>query len=78
MKFAMKPGAIDGCLADLGGISRDELARRMGVSTATPYRVQSGRTQPGPKFIARLMHVTGKAFDDLFEIVEDSKAESSK
>lgn len=72
MKFAMKPGALDGCLAELGGISRDELARRMGVSSATPYRVQAGRNQPGPKFIAALMDVTGKSFDDLFEIVKDA------
>lgn len=72
MKFAMKPGALDGCLAELGGISRNELARRMGVDSATPYRVQSGRTQPGPKFIAALIDVTGKSFDDLFEIVKDA------
>lgn len=69
MKFAMKDGAMDEVLTDLG-ISRDELARRMGVSTATPYRVQKGRNQPGPKFIAGLMDVTGKSFDDLFEIVQ--------
>lgn len=70
MKLAMKDGALDECLAELE-ISRDELARRMGVSTATPYRVQKGRTEPGPKFIAALMDATGKPFDDLFELVED-------
>lgn len=70
MKLAMKDGALDECLAELE-ISRDELARRMGVSTATPYRVQKGRNEPGPKFIAALMDATGKPFDDLFELVED-------
>lgn len=69
MKLAMKDGALDECLTELG-ISRDELARRMGVSSATPYRVQKGRNEPGPKFIAALMDVTEKPFDALFEIVE--------
>lgn len=65
----MKAGALDKCLADMG-ISRNELARRMGVDSATPYRIQSGRTQPGPKFIAALMDVTGKEFDELFVVGE--------
>lgn len=68
--ISMKAGALERCLADLG-ISRDELARRMGVSNATPYRVQSGRTQPGPRFIATLMDATGKEFDELFVVTED-------
>lgn len=71
MKLAMKDGALEQCLTELG-ISRDELARRMGVSSATPYRIQKGRTDPGPRFIAALMDVTGKDFDDLFVVVEDA------
>jgi DNA-binding XRE family transcriptional regulator len=51
------------------GVSRDEMARRMGVSTATAYRVEQGKTDPSPQFIAALMTVTGKPFEDLFEIV---------
>ena len=52
------------------GISRDELARRMEVSSATAYRVHSGDVEPSPKFIAAFMHVTGKKFEDLFQVVE--------
>lgn len=70
MKLAMKDGALDGLLGEMG-ISRDELARRMGVSTVTAYRVHKEKTEPGTKFIAGLMDVTGKDFDDLFVVVED-------
>ena len=70
MKLLLKERALDECLAELG-ISRDELARRMGVSTATTYRAHTERTEPGPKFIAALMDVTGKPFEDLFEITKD-------
>ena len=68
--IAMKAGALERCLADLG-ISRDELARRMGVSTTTAYRVDKEKTEPGTKFIAALMDATGKDFDFFFEITED-------
>lgn len=50
------------------GISRDEIARRLGVSTATAYRLDAGRNEPSPKFIAALIIFSGKSFDDLFEI----------
>jgi len=56
------------------GISRDELARRMEVSSTTAYRVHSGDVEPSPKFIASFMHVTGEKFEDLFEIVEQAAA----
>lgn len=51
-------------------ISRDEIARRLGVSSATAYRNDAGRNEPSPKFIAALIIFSGKTFDDLFEIVE--------
>lgn len=72
MKLAMKDGALDKCLDELG-VSRDELARRMGVSNVTAYRVHKEKTEPGTKFIAALMDVTGKDFDTLFEIVGGAK-----
>lgn len=59
------------CSAE-GGISRDELARRMKVASSTAYRVERGAVEPSPKFIAALMHFTGKPFEDLFEIVADA------
>lgn len=72
-RIALKPQAISGyCKAE--GISRDELARRMGVSTMTAYRLDAGQNEPSPKFIAAFMDITGKRFEDLFEIVGESAA----
>lgn len=51
--------------------SRDELARRVGVDRVTAYRIESGLVDPSPKFIAGLMILTGKRFEDLFEITQD-------
>ena len=38
-------------------ISRAELSRRMGVDTGTAYRVEAGKVDPSPRFIASLMSV---------------------
>lgn len=46
----------------------------MKVSTATAYRVDAGKTDPSPQFIASLMDVTGLPFEDLFEIVREGAA----
>lgn len=54
-------------------ISRDELARRLGVSTVTAYRIDDGRVDPSPKFIASLMDLTGKPFESLFDVVTDAE-----
>lgn len=72
-RIVAKPGAIASYLA-AAGISRDELARRMDVATATAYRVDTGRTEPSPAFIAKLMNLTGLAFDDLFVIEQGDAA----
>lgn len=50
-------------------ISRDELARRMGVTGATAYRCDSGRTEPSSRFIAAVIGETGMRFEELFEVV---------
>lgn len=68
VRITAKPTALRQAQKDLGDISRDELSRRMGVSTMTAYRVDSGQTEPSPKFIAALMTVTGRPFEDLFEV----------
>lgn len=68
LRITPKPGAIAGYCDSLN-ISRDELARRMRVSTITAYRVDAGRVDPSPAFIAKLMDLTGLGFDDLFEVV---------
>jgi transcriptional regulator with XRE-family HTH domain len=73
MRITPRPGALYGYCKD-HDISRDELARRMKVSTATAYRVDAGKTDPSPQFIASLMDVTGLPFEALFEIVKESAA----
>ena len=71
-RIVIRPDAIADYTKEQG-ISRDELARRMGVTTATAYRVDTGRTEPSPRFIAQLMNVTGLPFDELF-VIEDGAA----
>lgn len=67
MRITPKSGVIP-AYCEKAGISRDELARRMGVSKETAWRVDSGRVDPSPAFIAKLMDVTDLAFDELFVI----------
>ncbi len=54
------------------GGSRDELARLVSVDRATAYRIEAGKVDPSPKFIAGLMSLTGLKFEDLFEITTDA------
>lgn len=71
MQIKPKPGVLwDYIKAE--GISRDELAKRVGVDRATAYRIDAGMVTPSPKFIAGLITITGKPFEALFEIVEDA------
>lgn len=73
MRITPKPNAIYGVSTELG-ISRDELARRMRVSTATAFRVDMGTVDPSPKFIAGLIDVSGRKFEELFDIVSEDAA----
>lgn len=67
MRIKVKPGVIrDYC--ELKGISRDELARNMGISTATAYRIDAGKNYPSNEFIAALMAFTCLPFEALFEV----------
>jgi transcriptional regulator with XRE-family HTH domain len=70
MQIRLRAGAMYGYCTERG-ISRDELARRMGVSSTTAYRVERGDVEPSPRFIAALMHTTGQTFEELFEIVPE-------
>lgn len=72
-RITPKPGVI-ATYCEQTGISRDELSRRMGVSTVTAWRVDTGRVDPSPGFIARLMDVTGLGFEALFAIERDGDA----
>lgn len=69
MRIVLRDNAIyDYC--NENRISRDELSRRMGVATSTAFRVEKGDVDPSAKFIASLLHVTGKSFDTLFVVAE--------
>ncbi len=73
LRIVLKPGVLyeEGKRRDL---SRDALSRLMGIATATAYRVEKGDVDPSPRFIASLMKVTEKSFEDLFEIVGQDAA----
>jgi transcriptional regulator with XRE-family HTH domain len=73
MRIQLKDGALYRYCVE-NGISRDELARRMGVATTTAYRVETGDVEPSPKFIAALLLTTNKSFEDMFEIVKEPAA----
>lgn len=75
VRIVPRPNAIYKVYRDLD-ISRDELARRMGVSTATAYRIEQGKVDPSPLFMAALIKVSGRPFDSLFEIVAREAAVS--
>jgi transcriptional regulator with XRE-family HTH domain len=68
MSIKLRPNILHSVCQSLGGISRDELARRLRVSSSTAYRLERGDVSPSPRFIAALMHLTGQPFDQLFEI----------
>lgn len=70
MRIVLKPGVIPSYCKSRD-ISRDEMARRMGVSTSTAFRIDAERTEPSPKFIAALMNLTDEKFEALFDIVDD-------
>ncbi len=72
-RLALAPGAIaDVC--DFYGISKAELCRRMKIDPATLYKVETGRNEPGNRFIAALRQATGRPLDALFVVAEDAEA----
>ncbi|WP_235738950.1 helix-turn-helix transcriptional regulator [Nocardioides alcanivorans] len=73
MKITPKPGVLY-AVRSQRDISRDELARQMGVTPQTAYRVESGRVDPSPRFIAALMVLTGAPFESLFELIAEDAA----
>lgn len=68
MRIRVRSGVLYHLLKN-EGISRNELARRLGVSHATAYRIDEGKVDPSPRFIAALITVSGKKFEELFEIL---------
>lgn len=56
-------------MADVGLPTFAERAARMGVSSTTVGRVVTGKTTPSPGIISAALLVTGRPFEDLFEVV---------
>jgi DNA-binding XRE family transcriptional regulator len=71
MQIRLRSNVIHAVCQSVGGISRDELARRLHVSSTTTYRIERGDVSPSPRFIAALMQLTGRRFEELFEIVAE-------
>lgn len=68
LRIIPRAGVIYAAAKDLN-TSREGLSRRMGVSSSSAFKVERGDVDPSPGFIAALMHVSGKPFEDLFEVV---------
>lgn len=49
-------------LCDKQGISRNELARSIGVDPTTAYRIEKGRTRPSNYFIGALLSHVARHF----------------
>lgn len=54
--------------------TREELARRLGISSSSAFRIDAGRANPSTKFIAAVMALTGQPFEASFEVVADDEA----
>lgn len=67
-RITLKDGVLY-AVCTRANISRDELSRRLRVSTNTAYRIDSGKVDPSPAFIAALMDFTGEPFEELFDII---------
>lgn len=71
MRITPKPEALREAIREHAEGNRDALARLVKVDRATAYRIESGKVDPSPKFIAGLIDLTGKPFEALFDIVKD-------
>lgn len=56
-------------MADVGLPTFAEQATRIGVSPTTVGRVVTGKTTPSPGIISAALLITGRQFEDLFEVV---------
>lgn len=65
----LKPGIISSICADLG-VSRHRLARRMDIHEDTLHRAEVDNGPVSGRLIAELRVVSGRSFDELFDIIE--------
>ena len=61
-------------MASAGYPTYEEQARRLGVARTTVGRVVSGQTTPSPGIIAGALLMTGKPFEELFEVTAPAPA----
>jgi transcriptional regulator with XRE-family HTH domain len=66
-RICLRQGALYE-LRKQAGISRDEWARRVGLSSSAAWRLEAGHANPSAETIARLLVVTGRPFEELFEV----------
>lgn len=59
-------------LRETRGLTQEELAREAGVTTATVYRVESGRTDPSERTRCRIADVLGVPAEELFVIHDEA------
>lgn len=56
--------------------SDSQLAHALNVNKGTVSRVLTGRSEPGPKFIAAVVNTFGCTFEDLFALADLEPNES--
>lgn len=56
------------------GASWENLAEQIGISGGTLSRIRSGKSQPGPKFIAEVITRFPVRMEDLVTVAEDDAA----
>lgn len=68
LQIQLRPGVIELCIRQFG--NEFGLAEALGVSQSTVNRHRRNERTPSRKFIARLMNLTRRDFDELFEEVD--------
>lgn len=69
----LRAGAITKVCAQLGGISRPALGRRLGLAESTVYRLDRGDVRPSADTVGALIVISGLDFGELFVVVEDGE-----
>ncbi len=59
---------------ELGWVTDKLAAAAIGCDPVTAWRVRSGRTKPGPRYVAGLLAaIAPRGFDDVFEVAPPTK-----
>jgi hypothetical protein len=70
----LRTDALDAWAAREGLPNDTATAERIGVSPSTLWRIVNDEVVPGEKFIAAALAVTGRKFEELFEVVPGDAA----